>query len=68
VINNLALPEGNAATSLNAATINQRIGVLEGIIASQEWNGGVSGGGWQVFVPGGSQFGTKPVTIGGSLK
>jgi hypothetical protein len=68
VVSNLALPETNAATRLNAATINQPIGVLEGVIAPQEWNGSVSGGGWQIFVPGGSQFGTKPVTIGAPLK
>ncbi|SMX31818.1 two-partner secretion domain-containing protein [Octadecabacter ascidiaceicola] len=65
VIDNLALPEGNPATQLNAATINQPIGVLEGLIAPQSWNGGVSGGNWQVFVPGGSAYGTHPpVTLG----
>lgn len=68
VIDNLALPSGNPATQLNAATVNQPIGVLEGVIAPQSWNGGVSGGGWQVFVPGGSQFGSQPVTIGSQLQ
>ncbi|WER45124.1 hypothetical protein CupriaWKF_12480 [Cupriavidus sp. WKF15] len=65
VTNTLALPPSNPATTLNAATINRQIPVLEGVIAPQNWSGYQTGGGWQVFVPGGAKYGPNPpVTIG----
>ncbi len=68
VTNTLALPPSNPAATLNAATINQPIPVLEGVVAPQDWNGVQTGGGWQVFVPGGARYGSNPpVTIGPKL-
>jgi hypothetical protein len=68
VTNTLALPPSNPATTLNAATINRPIPVLEGLVAPQNWNGAQAGGGWQVFVPGGARYGANPpVTIGPQL-
>jgi filamentous hemagglutinin len=68
VTNTLALPPNNPATTLNAATINRPIPVLEGVVGPQNWNGAQSGGGWQIFVPGGARYGANPpVTIGPQL-
>lgn len=68
VANTLALPPNNPANTLNAATINRPIPVLEGVVAPQDWNGSQTGGGWQVFVPGGARYGQNPpVTIGDEI-
>jgi filamentous hemagglutinin len=71
VINTLALPPTNPATSLNAATITRPIPVLEGVVAPQQWSGSttLSGSGWQILVPGGAVYGVNPpVSIGNSLQ